>query len=1072
MAKLRHNQLKLKIFASLFWVIGFLLCGSASHLHATTTITSTNIEQNKTITGTVVSADDNMGVPGVNVLVKGTNVGAVTDFDGNYSINVPSNSSVLVFSYLGFITQEIAVGTNTTINITLQPDLQALDEVVVVGYGTAKKETLTGAVEQVTSEVFQDRAITNTALALQGQTPGLVVTRNSARPGNEDIGLTIRGATSVNGGSALIIIDGAPAFDDSEFYQMNPDDIESISVLKDGSASIYGSRAANGVILVTTKKGKGKLTIEYNGNTRFNSLGLRPPVITMQEYGNLWLEAVEQDGTNDYWGWQSEENVQRMANGEAGFYDTQFWGTIYLAPSNRYDDLYGSNTGIQQTLSLSGSSETARYRASVGYANNQGALKTAYDGAKQYNIRLNTDFDITEKFNLGVGITFQRGVTSSPSSQLTTQLVSQDAPIFPAKNPLGQWYANFGACCGGTNSVSATTDGGREEFTEDLTKISLNGTYNIGHGFSITGNATFNQISSREDLTVLTVPQYGWEGELSRTPINNRSRIEVENIRKSYQTYGGFLNYKTAINKHAIEAMVGLTAELNNYDRVWARRYDIPTEGPFDLNVATGVEDNAGNQYHEGLYSQLARVNYDYDEKYLLELVGRRDGTSRFDEGFKYSTFGSVSAAWNIHKEKFLEDFDKLSNLKLRVSIGTTGNQAGIGRYDYVSTINQGTTVFGASPSLFSTARVNAITTRMRTWEEVELKNIGLDFGFLQNRLTGAIDLFEKNNRGMLIPVEYPQTLGGSAPTTNSGHLRTKGWEVAVNWRDTKGDFSYNIGVNMSDNNNELISMEGQTTGNFGLVQTRVGFPINSYFAYETDGFFQTQAEVDAYYDTYGGAGEIPAEGGTSGLRIGDTRKVDLDGNGYIDDVAEEGGDVKFVGDNQLHYVFGINLGAQYKGFDFTAFFQGALEQVVFRDGFQNYPFARVWSNQTNAYLGKTWTSENTGAAYPRLTTNSARAAWNWNYNDLVQQDNKYIRLKTIVLGYTLPESIIKKLSMDKIRVYFSGNDLFEFTTVKDGFDPEAGNVPTSVAGPDPSTSNRTIYPFQRTVAFGVNLAF
>ncbi|MBP0903877.1 SusC/RagA family TonB-linked outer membrane protein [Mariniflexile gromovii] len=1067
MMKQTHNQTRLKNFKSLFWMIGLFVCFITTNGYANATK-----DQNRTITGKVISADDNMGIPGVNVLVKGSNTGAVTDFDGNYSINVPTTNSVLVFSYIGFKSKEVTVGNNTTINVTLEADVAALDEVVVVGFGSRKKESLTGAIEQVTSEVFQDRAITNTALALQGQTPGLVVTRNSGRPGNDDIGLKIRGATSVNGGSPLIIIDGAPVFDDSEFYQMNPDDIESISILKDGSAAIYGSRAANGVILVTTKKGKGKLTVEYNGNTRFNTLGLRAPVISMQNYGKLWLEAVEQDGTNDYWGWKSTENAQRMANGEAGYYETNFWGTIYLAPSDRYLELYGPNTGTQQTLSLSGASESARYRASVGYANNQGALKTAYDGAKQYNIRLNTDFDVTEKFNVGVGITFQRGVTSSPSSQLQQRLVSNDPPLFPSKNPLGQWYANFGITGGGTNSIAGTTDGGRDETTEDLTKISLNGTYDIGYGFSITGNATYNQISSRNDKTLLTVPQYDWEGALAKNPINSRSSIEVENIRKSYQTYGGFLNYKTTINKHTIEGMVGLTAELNNYDRVWARRYDIPTGGPYDLNVATGLEDNEGNQYQEGLYSQLTRVNYGFDERYLLELVGRRDGSSRFDKGFKYSTFGSVSAGWNIHKETFLENFDQLSNLKLRASIGTTGNQAGIGRYDYVSTISQGTTAFGASPSLYPTANVSSITTNLRTWEEVELKNIGLDFGFLQNRLTGAIDLFEKNNRGMLIPVEYPQTLGGNAPTTNSGHLRTKGWEVALNWRDTKGDFSYNIGVNLSDNNNKLISMEGQTTGNYGLVQTRVGYPINSYFAYETDGLFQTQAEVDAYYDTYGGAGEIPTEGGTSGLRIGDTRKVDLDGNGYIDDVAPEGGDVKFVGDNQLHYVFGINLGAQYKGFDFTAFFQGALEQVVFRDGFQAYPFALVWTNQTDAYLGKTWTPENTGATYPRLTTNGTRSGWNWRYNDIIQQDNKYIRLKTIVLGYTLPESVTKKLSMDKIRVYFSGNDLFEFSSVKDGYDPESGSVPTSVAGPDPSTSNREIYPFQRTMAFGVNLTF
>lgn len=1026
--------------------------------------------QTSIITGVVTGTDDGMPVPGVNVVVKGTTTGTVTDFDGNYSIDVPSGNSVLVFSSIGYKAKEVSVGNNSSINVSLEPDVSALEEVIVVGYGTTKKETLTGAVEQVKSEVFEDRAVTNAALALQGQTPGLVVSRGSSRPGNDDINLQIRGATSVNGGSPLIVIDGAPAFDTSEFYAMNPDDIESISVLKDGSASIYGSRAANGVILVTTKKGNGKLKVEYNANVRFNTLGLRPPVISMQEYGNLWLEAVEQDGTGDYWGWATQENVQRMANGEAGIYSTNFWGDIYLAPANRYDELYGSNTGQQHSLSLSGSSEVARYRLSFGLADNQGALQTAYDGQKQYNIRFNSDYDITERLNIGAGITFQKEDTAGPSSQLATSLVSQDAPLFPSVNPLGQWYSNFGAAGGGTNSVAGTTDGGRDQTIEDLTKISLTLNYDLGHGFSVNANAAYNQISSRQNITVLNVPTYGWDGELAQSSINSSPRIDSRAITKSYQTYGAFLNYKFSQNGHTIAAMTGITAEKNEFSQVFARRLGLEDLGIYDLNVATGTQTNSGGQTHEGLYSTLSRLTYDYNEKYLLELVGRRDGSSRFAEGFKYRNFGSVSAGWNIHKEKFLENFEDLTNLKLRASWGSTGNQVGIGLYDYVSTIGQGTTVFGDTPANAPTAGVSGLTSTTRSWESVEIRNIALEFGFFQNKLSGSVDLFEKNNFGMLIPITYPSVLGGSAPKTNSGHLETKGWEAMLSWKDKKGDFSYNIGLNMSDNTNELVSMEGQTSVGFGLNQTVEGFPINSYFAYETDGLFQTQAEVDSYYATYGGSGEIPVQGSASELRVGDIRKVDLDGNGFIDDVAEEGGDVKFVGDSQLHYVFGINLGAKYKGVDFSAFFQGALEQTVFRDGFQAYPFARIWSNQTNAYQGQSWTPENTGAEFPRLTTNGGRSAWNWNYNDIIQQDNKYIRLKTVVLGYTLPSSLSDKLQMQKIRVYFSGNDLFEFASVKDGFDPESSNVPASISGT--STNNREIYPFQRTVAFGVNLVF
>ncbi|CAH8281515.1 TonB-dependent SusC/RagA subfamily outer membrane receptor [Mariniflexile fucanivorans] len=308
-----NKTIKLKkIYLKLVMLLALWLSFSFSALHATTDVKID--EQNRTIKGQVISADDNMGFPGVNILVKGTNIGAVTDFDGNYTINVPSTNAVLVFSYIGFKSKEITVGNNKTINVTLEADVSALDEVIVVGYGTQKKESLTGSIEQVTSEVFENRAVTNVALSLQGQSPGLVVNRTSSRPGNEGIGLQIRGATSVNGGSPLIVIDGAPAFDDSEFYQMNPDDIESISVLKDGAASIYGSRAANGVILVTTKKGKGKMKVEFNSMLRMNFLGLRPPVPSYQQYGQLWLDAAEQDTTPNYWNW-GEATIRSFAAG-------------------------------------------------------------------------------------------------------------------------------------------------------------------------------------------------------------------------------------------------------------------------------------------------------------------------------------------------------------------------------------------------------------------------------------------------------------------------------------------------------------------------------------------------------------------------------------------------------------------------------------------------------------------------------------------------------------------------------------------------------------------------------------
>ena len=474
-----------------------------------------------------------------------------------------------------------------------------------------------------------------------------------------------------------------------------------------------------------------------------------------------------------------------------------------------------------------------------------------------------------------------------------------------------------------------------------------------------------------------------------------------------------------------------------------------------------------------GLYSYLTRLNYNYDDKYLVELVGRRDGSSRFAPGFKFNDYGSASLGWNVHKEKFLENVGFLSNLKLRASIGSSGNQVGIGPTDYISTITTGQEVFGETGAFSSTSRITGLTTTDRTWEDVVIRNIGVDFALFNNKLSGTFDTYERKNNGMLVNVTFPEVLGAEAPETNSGDLETTGWEATLNWKDSKGDFSYNIGVNMSDSNNTLVNLEGGNAIQAGLRRTVEGFPINSYFAYKTDGFFQTQAEVDAYVAQFAGDGsEVPV--GVSSLRIGDVRKVDVDGNGIINDQNPDNpngkgqGDVVFVGDAQPHYVFGINLGAKFKGWDFQSFFQGQLQQRIFRNGVNAYPFIFPWPNQTVAYNGLTWTEENPGADFPRLTAQTGLARWNWNDNDNIGQNSKYIRLKTLIIGYSLPSSITEKLNLDKLRVYFSGNDLWEATSLIDSQDPESAVTPVSTD----TDVNRSIYPFQRTISIGVNLAF
>lgn len=1017
-----------------------------------------------------VTDEANKPLIGVSVKVKGTNGGTQTDIDGNFTIDVPSPNTTLVFSYIGYDPQEIQVNGRTAISVQLKGSANSLNEVVVVGYGTQKKATLTGAVEQVSSRVFESRAVTNPALALQGETPGLVVTRSSSRPGHEGINFQIRGETSVNGGSPLIVIDGVPAATSNAFLTMNPDDIETVSILKDGMAAIYGSRAANGVILVTTKRGKGDMKLDYNTNFRVNTMGLRPPTPTMQQYGTMWIDAEKEESTPDYWGWNSLDNLQKIAQGHEGIYSTKYWGDIFLGQGDRYGELFQRRLSQQHNLSISGSSDKTNYRLSLGYADNQGNLATSYDGQKQYNLRLNYDYKVTSWFKLQSGVTYQKDYTSSPSSGLGFDLIAEDPPFFPAKNPYGEWYANFGTA-GNRNSVAATTNGGRNNFGNELMRVDLNSTFQLWKGLQLEGTASIQSNQYRQDMYNLTVPQYEWDGTVAPSALNPTSSIRAESDNIYYQNYGAYLHFDREFGDHHVNVLAGLNAEKNDFKGLYAYRTNLPDLGVYDLNVAsTSAQEGKGGQNHWGFYSYLARVNYTYKDKYLFDVLGRRDGSSRFAPGYQFSNFYDISAGWVVTNEEFFKqlNLNALDFFKLRASYGVTGNQVGIGLYDYVSTVGLGNAIFGLTPAIQQSASLSSLTSNARTWERVNNRNIGIDFGLLKNRLTGSVDVYQKQNDGMLINVTYPSLLGGTPPTSNSGVLKVHGWEVAVAWKDKVGALNYNVGVNVGDSRNKLVSMQGATTWNAGLVGKIVGYPLNSYFMYQTAGYFKDDAAVNAYYAKYTAIkpGEIPSQTDlTQKLRPGDVIKVDADGNGYISAIGDptkgDKGDVKYMGDAAPHYNFGLNAGVAYRGFDFNIFFQGVIDQNVERQGSLEYPFTAVYVNPNVSFIGKTWTQDNENALYPRLTVNPTRARWNYLHNDFMLQNNQYIRCKALIIGYTLPSEWLKKAKIQRLRIYFSGNDLFEFTKIKDGFDPEQG-----------LNSSNDGYPFMRTWSLGLNVGF
>ncbi|GIZ09723.1 TonB-dependent receptor [Flavobacterium sp. UMI-01] len=1080
MIKTKQNWTKLNLLASPYLITGLFIFGLSAESHAafvnkdSVEILNLSPSQDKTITGKIVSASDNMGIPGVNILVKGTSIVATTDLDGNFTIKVPNSNSVLVATYIGYVTQEVKVGNASTVKISLKEDVATLEEVVVVAYGTAKKETLTGAVEQVKAEVFEDLAVGNAALALQGRTPGLVVTRNSSRPGDEGINFLIRGASSINGIEPLVVIDGIPAINSSSFNDMNPNDIENISVLKGGSASVYGSRAAGGVILVTTKKGKGVIKVDMSTVSRIGTIGIRPPSSTMKEYGQLYLNAAREDiaagKSPNYAFWVGIPNLERIAAGEEGIYTLgNNAGQAYLGNGNRFDEMFGNSFSTQHNFSVSGGGDKSSFRISAGYDQNVGGLKVTDDITDRYNFILNHTANISDRLTLNTNVSYFHTKFSGPSGGLDRDAITYDAPLFPSKNPLGQWYANFGGnIAGERNSVAEVIDGGRELDKNEQFKISAQAIYKITDQLNFTGSYAVSKQNSFNQTYVVTVPTYNWFGVKAPSQINSQSYIQESTGPDSndgnitYKNYKGALNYSNRFGDHNISGLIAIEAEKNEIKEFSARRNGFIDNGVYDLNL--GATDQAittsGGGTAWGFFGYIGRVNYDYKSKYLLEVQGRRDGSSRFAEGAKWSNYGSISGGWVISSEDFLRDSKIVSFLKIRGGYGELGSTSGIGNFGYLSLVNFGSTIFGDSASLQATSSASSLFSQTTTWERIVNKEIGLDFRLFNNKLFGAIDLYQKENVGMLVRGIYPQALGTSAPFTNIGNLENKGWEVMLGWNDKIGDLDFSVSANMSDSRNKITKYDGAQTIVAGLnaadaSRNILGKPINSFYMYETNGYFANQTEVNDYYNSLKAGGILPAKTSTNALRPGDTRVVDSNGDGTIDT-----NDLTYQGDATPHYVYGFNFDIKYKRFDLTAFFQGALDHKILRTGYFASPFQAAWQNQSSTWLGRTWTEDNPNAEFPRLSTLGAISGWNYTNKDFLLQNNRYLRMKSLIIGYTFPTIKIGNTDLNSLRIYFSGNDLFEFTSVKDGFDPESK-----------ASSNDSAYPFMRTWALGVKVS-
>ena len=987
-------------------------------------------------------------LPGVTVTLKADpSKKAVSNGEGNYSITVPTDG-ILVFSFVGYETVERAVNSQATLNIEMGESSTALNEVVVIGYGSKQRQFLTGSVATVGSEVIASKPITNVVSALQGQVSGMAIQRSSGQPGTEGFDLNLRGYSSTNGGnSPLVLIDGVAG----SLNLLNPDDVESITVLKDAAASIYGARAANGVLIVTTKKGKsGKPLISYSTNVATTKMTGMMKSPTNYEMALMDNEANIHNGAAPMY---TEDYLNRIRNNDPNPIDHPIYGgwKLFFTNTDWIDATLEKGFQQKHNINISGGGESSSYFLSGGYSDQQGVIKNAEDNNKRYNLRLNYDYDFSKKVRLESKVSFENqrrtdlgGIGSWVLTEATFGM-----PNHPVYNADGQYFAQ-----GGWGNAVAQTQGAE---TAVFSKRNLNSNFKLTaellKDLKLNLQTGINFTSDNNKDIATSVPLYNWDGDLAYYTIANPTERSVSpySSENTYRNFTGYLQYNKSFGKHDLDFMGGASHEENDLEWFSARRDNFLSEDVWSLNLGgTNNMSNNGGGDQWAISSLFSRIGYVFDNKYMLEGNLRYDGTSRFDSDSRWGLFPSISAGWRISEENFFEGVDFVNDLKLRASYGQTGNQEGVGLYDYLQLINIGGAYpFGAGGQVQSASLAGMVASN-RSWETLINRNIGIDVALFSSKVQFSFDYFNKTNRNLLIPVSYPSLLGSIAPFSNSGELKTWGFETSLGYKNKIGNFEYSVRALLSDSQNEVVDYGGADTYNLGLNFIREGYPLNTYFSYEFDGIIRTQQELDAYKQLQG----VPSD-----IGIGDARFKDLNNDGTISLYGTtDDGDVRNAGSITPRYNYGLNLETKVKNFDFGVFLQGVGKRTLFREGEYSMPWTDWWRQPAQFYFGKTWNEDRPNGEYPRLSHGNIRW-WNYQASTLQKINGAYVRLKNVQVGYTLPSSLMNRVSVSKARIYFSGQDLWEKHNVKGGWDPESDRWGFN-------------YPFQRMYSFGLDVTF
>ena len=983
------------------------------------------------ITGTITASDEEGGLPGVSILEKGTSNGTVTDLDGKFTIKVGSGST-LVISYIGYTTQEIVVGTQSTISAVLEPDVETLEEIVVIGYGTQKKAELSSAVSSVDIENLQKLPGANVAGMLQGQVAGVSSSTGSGSPGSAPV-IRVRGMGTIGNNDPLFVIDGIPG----DISAINPNDIESINVLKDAAAAtIYGSRASNGVVVITTKRGK-----------------VGPPVVSLNSYIGISSITKKIDVLN------REENnqVSTAAFAAEGLDPLAYTALPITTDTDWQDEMFRSGVEQKYDLGISGGNEFANYNFSVGFFDKEGTIISS--DYNRYNLRMNVDFKLSDRFTIGQTISYARSErnrlgedeTSNNGGNAGLSPVLQILESMPHNSVYDPNSANGYA----EAEVSSGNVVGLNNLITDRSNID-NLQANVYLEAKIIEGLKFRTrfgVNMFSEDQVYHVPTYTFGPQSA----NDKASLWELRSKTSEWVWNNVLDYSKTFGEHSVSALAGVSSEERVYKSTGGSNNELPSNKLMALNAGIGDANAFGSNVTRTIASVFGQFNYSYGDKYLVQASIRRDGSSRFGEDNRYGVFPSVSLGWRISSEDFF-NISGVSNLKPRFSVGKLGNQ-NIDDFLFLAKVSSNNSAlnYPLGNDISQVPNIGTISRSLASydikWEESTTRNIGLDLGLLEDQITFTFDYFHTETSDMLVGVPVPATSGITiTPVTNGGQLVNKGWEMAMTYKKVKGDFQYNITGNITSNKNEVTRLgfadESFTYGHViydthPTTRTEVGRSIGEFYLFKTDGIFQNQGEVDAH-------------GVQPNAQPGDLRFVDVNNDGELND-----DDRTFVGSGIPDFEYGLTFNATYKNLDFSLFFQGSQGNEIY-NGTKVFLYRRQGDDKNfSSDLLNAWTPNNTDTSVPRVSMLDANQ--NIRPSDYFMEDGSYLRLKNIQLGYSFGSG---SKMFSSARVYVAAENVLTITGY-DGYDPGNTGYQQFSRGVDVG-----LYPLSRNLMMGVQLKF